>query len=398
MDKIKCVARWGLLLWKRLYKKASFVLLLLLIPLLALGYGTASQDDSGIMTVALASEATPVEPLTQSVWDELQQSNVVRYVICQSPEQARDMVKNYRADVAWIFAENIEEKIYTFAADRSRKNAFVTIVEPKDRTILKLGREILSGVMFSYCSEAVYLQYIRENVPELAELSDQQLLEYFHNVELEEGLFAYSDVQGNVIKDTDDRHHYLLTPVRGIMAVIMVLAALATAMYYLRDVKQGTFSLVPHRYLWVVELGCQLITSLNVAAVVLLSLIFAGQISEAGREVAVLLVYSLCVGCFAMLVRRIFGGIRGLAMVTPLLVLAMLAVCPVFLNVAELRGLQMLFLPTYYINGIRSWEYLVAMALYGVVCLTLCLAGDAILEKGRMHKMFKKFIKNSKND
>ena len=81
-----------------------------------------------------------------------------------------------------------------------------------------------------------------------------------------------------------------------------------------------------------------------------------------------------------------------------LLVLAMLAVCPVFLNVAELRGLQMLFLPTYYINGIRSWEYLVAMALYGVVCLTLCLAGDAILENGRLHKMFIKFIKNSKND
>ena len=39
MDKIKCVARWGLLLWKRLYKKASFVLLLLLIPLLGLGMG-----------------------------------------------------------------------------------------------------------------------------------------------------------------------------------------------------------------------------------------------------------------------------------------------------------------------------------------------------------------------
>jgi len=398
MDKIKSVARWGLLLWKRLYKKASFVLMLLLIPLLVLGYGTASQEDSGIMTVALASVATPVEPLTQSVWDELRQSNVVRYIVCQSPEQARQMVENYRADVAWIFAEDIEEKIYTFAADRSRRNAFVTIVEPRNRTLLKLGREILSGVMFSYCSEAVYLQYIRTNVPELAELSDQQLLEYYHNVELEEGLFVFSDIQGNAIRETDEQHHYLLTPVRGIMAVIMVLAALATAMYYMRDVKQGTFSLVPQRYLWLVEFGCQMITAVNVAAVALLSLLLAGQTVAAGREVAVMLLYSLCVSCFSMLVRRLFGGIRGLSMVTPLLILAMLAVCPVFLNVAELRGLQMLFPPTYYINGIRSWEYLVAMALYGIVCLALCLAGDAILENGRLHKMFIKFIKNSKND
>ena len=394
---MKRVVRWTLLLWKRLYKKPSFILMLLLILGMVFGYGVASEEDSGIMIVALASESMPVELLTEAVWEELQQSNVVRYMICQTPEEARQMVKNYRADVAWIFAEDIEAKIYTFAADRSRRNAFVTIVEPRNRTILKLGREILSGVMFSYCSEAVYLQYIRANVPELASLSDQQLLEYFHNVQLEEGLFVYSDIQGNAVRTTDDRYDYLLTPLRGILAVIMVLAALATSMYYLRDVKQGTFSLVPQRYLWIVELGCQLITVINVSAVALLSLCLTGQAAEVSREVAVMLVYGLCVGCFGMLVRRLSGGIRGLAMVTPLLVLAMLAVCPVFLNLSELRLLQYLFPPTYYIKGIVSAKDLVFMASYTILCLLLCLGVKCILSRMNgtqfVHKIRRKFTK-----
>lgn len=375
MDRMKCIARWGLLLWKRLYKKVSFVVLLLLIPVLVFGYGRVSQEDSGLITVALASEAAPVEPLTQAIWQELMESNVVRYILCDTPEQARSLVAKDRADVAWIFMEDLEGKIYTFAADRARKNAFVTIVEPKDRVLLKLAREILSGVMFSHCSEAVYLQYIRENVPELSDVTDEQLLSYYHNVELEEGLFVFSDIQGNVTPQ-QEQEHYLLTPVRGMLAVVMVLAGLATAMYYSQDLRQGTFAWVPQRWLWAVELGCQMITAVNIGAAALLSLGLTGQLNGMIAELAAALLYSLCVSGFAMVVRRIAGGIRGTAMVTPLLVVAMLAVCPIFINLKQLRLLQMAFPPTYYVNALVDGSFFGPMALYAAGLLLLCLLID----------------------
>jgi len=388
MEICKRLPRWGLLLWKRLYKKVSFLLLLLLIPALVLGYGTTAEEESGLITVALASEVTPVEPMTQQIWAELQQSNVVRYEVCSSPEQARKLVADDRADVAWIFMEDLEGKIYTFAADRSRKNAFVTIIEPKDRVLLKLAREILSGVMFSYCSEAVYLRYIRENVPELAAVSDEQLLTYYENVELEEGLFAFSDVEGNVLQETQTEEHYLLTPVRGMLAVVMLLAGLATAMYYLRDQRQGTFAWVSQRWLWAVELGCQMITAVNVGAVTLISLALSGQTEGLLKELAVAVAYGLCVCGFAMLVRRLSGGIRGMAMVTPLLVVGMLAICPIFVNIKELRPIQMLLPPTHYVNGLIRWSYVGYMALYALAAMGLCLAWDWLAAKkaGRFQK------------
>jgi hypothetical protein len=375
MDRVKCIGRWGLLLWKRLYKKASFVALLLLIPVLVFGYGRVSQEDSGLITVALASEAAPVEPLTQAIWQELMESNVVRYIVCDTPEQARSLVAKDRADVAWIFMEDLEGKIYTFAADRTRKNAFVTIVEPKDRVLLKLAREILSGVMFSHCSEAVYLQYIRKNVPELSDVTDEQLLSYYHNVELEEGLFVFSDIQGNVTPQ-QEQEHYLLTPVRGMLAVVMVLAGLATAMYYSHDLRQGTFAWVPQRWLWAVELGCQMITAVNIGAAALLSLGLTGQLNGMIAELAAALLYSLCVSGFAMVLRRIAGGIRGTAMVTPLLVVAMLAICPIFINIKQLRLLQMAFPPTYYVNALVDGSFFGPMALYAAGLLLLCLLID----------------------
>ena len=72
--------RWAGLLWKRLFKKPTFLMLLVLIPLLVACYGLVSQEDSGVITIALASRSPQVEPLTRSVWDELMESQLILYV------------------------------------------------------------------------------------------------------------------------------------------------------------------------------------------------------------------------------------------------------------------------------------------------------------------------------
>ena len=376
MDGLKRTLRWTALLWKRLYKKLTFLLLLAVIPALVLGYGMVAKEDSGLVIIALATEAEEVEPLTRSVWDELMESQVMLCIECESPETAEVMVREGKADVAWIFAEDLETKIYDFAARRTRKNAFVTVLEPDNRTILKMMREVLSGVMFPHCSEALYLHYIRENAPELSHLSDEQLLDYYRNMEFDEGLFVFTDLEGNATESEDTQ--YLLTPVRGMLAVVVVLSGLATAMYYIRDAENGTFAWIPQRRQVGVELGCQLISIVNVTAVVLLSLAMTGQTVAMGREVAVAALYCLCVAAFAMLVRRVTGGMRGLGMATPLLVVLMLTVCPVFFDLGAVRQLQFIFPPTYFINGAYNDKYLFLMPLYTLALLVLCRLLDKL--------------------
>ena len=372
MNQTKRLLRFFLLLCKRLYKKLTFVMLLVLIPVLVFGYGQTAQEESGLLTVALASRTEQVESLTRQVWDELLESQVVRYIECASPQEARQLVEEGQADTAWIFEENMEEKIYDFVAKRSRTKAFLTIIEPESRVALKLARELLSGVMFPHCAETVYLRYIRENAPELAELTDAQLLEYYHNVVFSDELFVFSDMEGNLQPPEEEQTNYLLAPVRGMLGVVAVLAGLATAMYYIRDEENGTFALIPLARRGIVEFGCQLISLVHVVAVALVSLALARQTQGLFREIAVALLYSLCVAGFSMLIRRLTGGIRGLGMATPLLVVVMLVVCPVFFDLGALRQLQYFLPPTYFVNGAYSGRFLALMALYAAACFALC--------------------------
>lgn len=378
MAKMKRILIWCALLCKRLYKKPTFLVLLAIIPLLVLGYGMTAREESGMLTVALASRTPQVEPLTQKVWQQLQQSEVIRYVCCESPEAAAQLVRQGDANVAWVFEENIEQKIYDFAARRTRANAFITILEPENRTMLKLAREVVSGVMFPHCSEAVYLTYIRENAPELAQLTDEQLLEYYRNAVFSDSLFEFTDIQGNVTQESDTQSSYLLAPVRGMLAVVVMLAGLATAMYYLRDAQQGTFAWLPQRLHFWVELGCQMISIANILAVVLLALALTGQAHSLARELPAAILFGLCAAAFAMLVRRLTGGVRGLAMATPILVVVMLVVCPVFFDLGALRKLQLLLPPTYFVNAAYNNSYLLWMAGYASVLLALSALWDRV--------------------
>lgn len=383
MKQLKTMLRWGFCLWKRLYKKPVFLLLLVLIPVLVFGYRQTAQEDSGLATIALASRPAQVEPLTRQVWDTLQESQVVRYIECTSPEEARALVEAGQADTAWIFEEDIEEKIYDFVAKRSRSRAFLTILEPENRVALKLARELVSGVMFPHCAETVYLRYIRENAPELENLNDQQLLYYYHNTVFSDELFVFSDIEGNL--QPQEESSYLLAPVRGMLGVLAVLTGLATAMYYIRDEENGTFALIPLGRRWLVELGCQVISLINVVAVALISLALARQTGNLGRELASASLYCLCVSGFSMAVRRVTGGIRGLGMVTPLLVVVMLVVCPAFFDLGALRQVQYLLPPTYFVHAAYSGRYMALMAAYAAMSLLLCVIIDTCKLKFSRH-------------
>ena len=248
MKKLQKLLYWMAFLWKRLYKKATFLLLLISIPLLVLGYNATAQEDSGVLTIALASRPTEVEALTRSVWDELQESQLILYVECESPEAATEMVRRGDADTAWIFEENLEHKIYDFVARRSRQNAFVTVIEPEDRAMLKLLREARSGTMFPHCSQALYLTYLRENAPELQSVSDEQLLTYYENAGFDENLFLMTDIEGNS-SQPEENTNYLLTPIRGMLAVVgIVHTGIAYALYFggIRDVNAQTAAILSY--------------------------------------------------------------------------------------------------------------------------------------------------------
>ena len=359
---------WFWLLSKRLYKKLTFLAILLLIPLLVLGYSAAAKGDSGMITVALAQrEADPLaEALIQNFGDS---SQLIRYEICDDAQTAEELVQRGKADMAWIFEGDLENKLMAFMAQPKEKNSLVTVVLREDDVTLRLAREKLSGALYQALSQRLYISYVRENVPELAVLCDEALMEYYNTHEIANDLFAFDETNASMV--SVQSVHYLTAPVRGLLAVVIVLCGMATAMYYMQDTQRGTFSWVSTRALPAVELGCQLVSLVNVTAVVLLALALAGQFMGFGKELGVAALFCVCCACFCLLLRRLCGTVKVLGTLLPLLVVVMLVVCPVFFDFGVLRSFQYLLPPTYFVNAMYSAKYLWYMAGYSGICLGL---------------------------
>ena len=353
--------KWWALLTKRLYKKWTFVLILVLIPVLVLCYSAAAKEDSGMVTVALAAEDD--DALASQVMEEIQgSSQLIRYILCDSPEEAEDKVRSGKADGAWIFGEDMTGRVADFIASRSAKDAFVTVLERESSVQLMLAREKLSGTLYSVCAKPLYLSFIRENVAELAEFSDEELLKRYDETFVDINLFEFAE-SGSSQGDTDG---YLMTPVRGLLAVVALLCGLATAMYYVEDTAAGSFAWVPQRRRPWLELACQMISATNILLVILAALAMAGQTVSLGRELLLWLLYSLAVSLFSMTVRRLCGSLRLLGAAMPVLVVVMIVVCPVFFDLGTLRRVQYLFPPTYFVNAAYNGRYLLYLPVYSL--------------------------------
>lgn len=377
---MKRIGKWLLLLNKRLYKKLTFLLILVMIPVLVLGYGSVAQEESGILTIALAQEGA--DPLAEAVMQDLKEkSNLICFVFCDTPDAARKMISDGKSDAAWIFAEDMEAKVYKFVQEPARKNSFVWVVEREATIPLKLAREMLSGTVFGHCSPAFYLAYVRGNVPQLDGMSDEELIGYYNDFAQDINLFEFYYLEGGSGEADAQNANYLLTPIRGILAVIVALGALAAAMYYIRDEQTGTFSLVPQRYKPAVEFVCQLIAAVNISTAVLLAMIFSGLAENLSREILILALYSVSVALFGMTVRRLCGKTAVVGTGLPLLIVVMLVVCPVFFDLGILRLLQYFFLPTYYINAATSDRFLVLMGGYSLVLLVVYTLSGKLLRR-----------------
>lgn len=372
--------KWLFLLNKRLYKKLTFLLILALIPALVMGYGLTAQEESGILTIALAQEGD--DPMAEAVMQDLKENtNLLRFVFCDTPDSAQKMITDGKADAAWIFAEDMEALVYKFVQNQAKKNAFVQIIERSSTIPLKLAREKLSGTVFGHCSATFYLAYIRKNVPQLDDMSDAQLLEYYNNFTEDIDLFEFTYLDGANGSEDAENANYLLTPVRGMLAVIVVLGALAAAMYYIRDEQTGTFALVPQRRKASVEFSCQMIAVVNISAVVLIAMLLTGMAGTFGRELLISVLYAISTALFGMTVRRLCGSLAAVGTALPLLIVVMLVVCPVFFDLGALRALQYLFPPTYYINAVNSNYYLLLMAAYSLALLAVYTLSGKLLRR-----------------
>lgn len=370
---------WLLLLNKRLYKKATFVALLLLIPLLIVALGAVAQQDSGFVTVALVQE-DPTDVMVSAIVEDLVEGRkVLRFVRCETVAAAEAMVSGRQADAAWIFPEQLQEKLDMFLKTRRNKQPVVTVLLREETVPLRLANEKLAGALYTHCAPMLYRHYARTKTPELDALSDEKLMTYYEEFEQKNALFRFAYPDGRTSESVEGG--YLVTPIRGLLSVFVLLGGLAAAMFYKQDERRGVFAWVRQSRLPAVAAGCESIAVFNLSVVMLLSLSAIGVTASLSREIALLLLYIACCTAFCSLLLQVCRRASVLGMVTPPLIVCMVVICPVFFNFVQLWPVQLLFPPTYYLNAVYNDRYFLYGVIYTVVCAALSVLFGLVRRK-----------------
>jgi len=357
-------------LWnKRLFKKYSFLLILCMVPLLVGGIRMLAKEESGIARVVLCLP-NPADGLAAGVCEELMsEDGILRYIFCDKEEEARRMVMENEADTAWIFAEDLAGSLRE-AASRRRPGPVVKVVERKDSVSLIFSREILGAALYPAFSYAVYEDYIRKELG-LTELDGEEIRQAYERTLVEGSLFQMAYLDGG---EEQEDYHYLQAPVRGMLAIWLVLCGLAACLYYMQDEEQGVFLRTPAARRLPAAFGVCAVFLSDAALVLLLACRLAGVFTVWYREVLSCVLFACATLAFCNLVRLLCGTPERLGSCMLLLTAGMLVLCPVFINLRGFRAVKYLLPPYYYLLSIHSVRHLYGMAIYTTVVSVFCVA------------------------
>lgn len=357
------------LLNKRLFKKYSFLLILCLVSIMVGTMNIMSREESGIVSIALCLE-NPEEELPAGIIDKLLEKNsAFRYIFCDDEEAARKLVTDYEVDTAWIFSKSFKEDLRNAAADK-RCEPVVIVVQREDNVPLRFSRQILVSQIYSDFSYMIYEDFIRDDM-ELGDVSDEELEASYKKMFVEGNLFQMEYLDGEKEETTD--YNYLLTPLRGILAIWFVLCGFAASMYFMQDERNGVFSRVALKSRLWTSFGMHAVILSDGAAVLLIALKLSGSFTSWQRELLLIFLFAGCTLVFCNLVRLLCHTPERLGVCIPILLIGMLVMCPVFINSRGFGILPYLLPPYYYLKSIHSTYYLYGMMVYIGWMFVLCV-------------------------
>ncbi|NCB93206.1 MAG: hypothetical protein EOM40_11725 [Clostridia bacterium] len=383
MRYIKRMGIWYFLLNKRFLKKYIFTLLLLLVPFLVLGMRVASKEDAGVLKVALYQEnqGQKEEDSDGIVEQLLEKDGVIQYEKVDAQEEAYEAVRQGKADCAWIFPADIAEAVRKYMAGEA---ANVMTVYTKEDTIQnKLAREQLYGVLYPMVSYETVRQFI-EKQPYFEDMDedtiDLSMREMYAGMQVEESIFNFTYMDGTKSDASGGSDNYLTSPLRGLLAILILLCGMAVTMFYMQDEKEGIFIWMPVRHRRLFPWLYILVGTLDGAVCAYVALWVSGSFIGWKREFMLMILYMIAVTGFCNLLRVLGGNLWRVGASIPVIILVNLVLCPVFINIRSFPVIQYLLPGYYYLNSLHSDLMLGRMLLYVAVITAGSIGLDKIMK------------------
>ena len=369
MTRLRRFFRWYGLLTKRLLRRPSFWCLLLCVPLLAGAMAIAAKQESGIVSVAIFCPAAD-GPARRSADRLLHADSLVRCTEYETEAAARDAVRRSEVDAAWIFRDSAEDELQRFVEHRGTRGV-VLVVEREDTVFLRLAREQLAAALYPEASRALFRSYLTKSLG-VPEDNPDAFFEQYYSVSFDDDgpIIVFSHLDGSAAARGGD---YLVAPVRGLLALLLVLTGFGSAMGYFADERRETFFRLRTPARRCLPLLIHFTALLPVGLAALAALCAAGLLGAWPRELGLMLLYCAAAAAFSELLRKLCRSEARLGALIPATLAIMLALCPVFFDLKTLQALRRLLPPYYYLNAIHSGSFVWQLAAFALAAGTLAV-------------------------
>ena len=398
IKKLRTAILWLYLTQKRFLLRPLFLLLLCLVPLLSLAVGRMSSGADSIIRAALACR-NPSDEKAQEIFARLTAggSAAIQYYVCADEKELKEDIASGKARLGFVFPEDTQAMFDAFAAQEAESGGALSVLgslfsgngkETDDARILvlagsndvvaKLSREQLYGKIYQDLSLAILKAWMDQHAGGFymqKEERDRYLEETMAAYQMDENLFrlAYPDEELLSEKASSD---YLSSPLRGLLAVLMVLTGSAAALVLMLDEKEGRFIWMKNSSRCIYRYFSILIPVADAALFVLIALRFTETFTDWGKEILLLSLLCLCITGFSSLLGCLLPDMTLYGALIPILLLACLFLTPVFLDLTFVRPLQALLPPWLYLNAVHGSVPLQSICLYAVISGLMSLLAD----------------------
>ncbi len=355
---------WFFSLTRRLVRRPLFLAALFLIPALVLGGRFMMKENDSYIKVALYFPSST--SLAQELKTKLlnSSSSAISFYPCESVDEVRQEVASGGAECGYIFPENLEELLS--GEEVLGRPVLQSVCLKKESETLLIDEFVLSG-MYEYLSIEMLKKHVEGNT---GRQGGEELLSYYRRYRNAQTfiLFEYADGSRNQILSQESAN-YMLLPVRGMVAILILATGLIGLLFLYEDKEQGLFIWLTPRETRRISSLYYIIPILLSGAVGLSAIVLTGLASEFANECLSCLLYLLLLAVFCRFLGLVLPRVEWVLGSIPLLTAASLIFCPVFINLADhipggvyLQKITPVYYYLYAVHSVRGKCILVAAA------------------------------------
>ncbi|MBQ2981152.1 MAG: hypothetical protein IJD58_03390 [Lachnospiraceae bacterium] len=343
---MKKIITWCGILTKRQLKRPSLIAVLLCMVVLSITMRVMSKDVTASISVGFVTTDENIED------NLLNHKGLLHFEKYDTRDELLSAVSSSTIQCGYVLKDDFYDSLVN-----GNNKKLIELIETPENIISLLSNLVMIGTIMdvSACNLLVDDALNQDFFVNVDEDDIIKLREYYEKYSTNDSTFSfdynalYEDYTGS--KSTINIFEYLVTPVRGIVAIFVFIIALTGGLSWFKDKNSNTYANIPLTKRPFLKLLIISIPTIIAMLAGYFSLLVAGICNRYLYELFTMLAY----GMLCIIVTYILSSVTNehiYSGLIPVFILGSIICCPIFFNLANIippmKYLQNLFLPTYY--------------------------------------------------